>query len=366
MTQMGGQRYEIVVLAGDGVGPEVVAEAVRVGDAAAERFGFELGWNRQLVGGAAVHETGSPLPERSLAACLASDAVLLGAVGGPSFDGLPSEKRPERGLLRLRKALGTFVNLRPVKVPRALAVRSPLRSGLVAGLDLLVVRELTGGIYFGEPSGRAGDRAVDTMVYTVGEVERVANVAFEWARKRRNSVVSVDKANVLESSRLWRETVERVHADHYADVGLGHQYVDNAAMQLVSNPQQFDVILTTNMFGDILSDLGAALAGSLGMLPSASVGGSTGIFEPVHGSAPDIAGTGTVNPLATILSLSMMFMDLGEVEAARAVESAVDEVLAEGIRTRDIMDEGCVEVTTEIMGQQVAARLGAKVSVAQN
>lgn len=362
---MASQRYHIVVLAGDGVGPEVVTEAIRVGDAAAERFGFELDWNHQLVGGTAVEETGSPLPERSLAACLAADAVLLGAVGGPAFDALPSEKRPERGLLRLRSALGTFVNLRPVKVPESLAARSPLRNGLVGGLDLLVVRELTGGIYFGKPSERSGDRAVDTMVYSVQEVERVSRVAFDWARKRRRGVVSVDKANVLESSRLWRETVTRVHAEEYPDVGLAHQYVDNAAMQMVSNPRQFDVILTTNMFGDILSDLGAALAGSLGMLPSASVGGSTGIFEPVHGSAPDIAGTGTVNPLAAILSMAMMLLELGETEASRAVERAVEEVLEEGIRTRDILDESCTEVTTEIMGRQVAARLGAPVTEVQ-
>lgn len=363
---MAAPRYHIVVLSGDGVGPEVVAEAVRVGDAAGALFGFELEWNRQLVGGIAVDETGSPLPERSLSACLAADAVLLGAVGGPAYDSLPTEKRPERGLLRLRKALGTFVNLRPVKVPHSLAVRSPLRSGLVSGLDLLVIRELTGGIYFGKPSERVGDRAIDTMVYSTQEVERVSRIAFDWARKRRGNVVSVDKANVLESSRLWRETVQRVHDADYADIELSHQYVDNAAMQMVSNPQQFDVILTTNMFGDILSDLGAALAGSLGMLPSASVGGSTGIFEPVHGSAPDIAGTGKVNPLATILSLSMLFIDLGELEAAQAIERAVEEVLEDGIRTSDILDEGCTEVTTELMGQRVAARLSTPVGVAQN
>lgn len=359
---MSDRRYDITVLAGDGIGPEVVAEAVRVVDAAAQRFDFRITWNRRLVGGAAVEATGSPLPEGSLDACLASDAVLLGAVGGPAFDDLPSDQRPERGLLRLRKALGTFVNLRPVKVPNALTSKSPLRSGLVSGLDLLVVRELTGGIYFGRPSERVGDRALDTMVYTVPEVERVARVAFEWARRRNGNVVSVDKANVLESSRLWREVVTRVHAESFSDVSLGHQYVDNAAMQMVANPRQFDVILTTNMFGDILSDLGAALAGSLGLLPSASVGGATGIFEPVHGSAPDITGTGKANPLAAILSASMMLLELGEGEAARAIELAVEDVLDEGMRTPDILDEGCTEVTTETMGRLVSTRLAAPVS----
>ena len=336
---------------------------MRSAEAAASRFGFEVRWDEQLIGGVAVEKADSPLPERTLASCLAADAVLLGAVGGPAYDSLPSDKRPERGLLGLRKALGTFVNLRPVKVPHPLAERSPLRSRLVSGLDLLVVRELTGGIYFGRPSERVGDRALDTMVYTVPEVERVSRVAFEYARKRRGNVVSVDKANVLESSRLWRETVVRVHGDEFSDVSLSHQYVDNAAMQMVANPRQFDVILTTNMFGDILSDLGAALAGSLGLLPSASIGGETGIFEPVHGSAPDIAGTGKANPLAAILSVSMMFIELGEVEAARAIERAVEEVLDEGLRTAEIMDDESTEVSTEIMGQLVAARIATPAGV---
>ena len=357
---MSERSYHIAVLPGDGIGPEVVAQAMRSAEAAASRFGFSVGWDEQLIGGVGVDKANSPLPEQTLASCLAADAVLLGAVGGPAYDSLPSDKRPERGLLGLRKALGTFVNLRPVKVPRSLAERSPLRSHLVSGLDLLVVRELTGGIYFGRPSERVGDRALDTMVYTVPEVERVSRVAFEWARKRRGAVVSVDKANVLESSRLWRETVERVHADEFSDVTLAHQYVDNAAMQMVANPRQFDVILTTNMFGDILSDLGAALAGSLGLLPSASIGGVTGIFEPVHGSAPDIAGTGRANPLAAILSVSMMFVELGEVEAARAMDRAVDDVLDEGFRTADILDDTSTEVSTEIMGQLVATRIAAR------
>ena len=358
--------FQIAVLPGDGVGPEIVKEAVRVLHASARRFGFAVETTHALVGGAAYEATGLPLPPETLALCRRSDAVLLGAVGGPAWDNLqPPTLRPEVGaLLPLRKELGLFANLRPATLFPALAGVSSLRADIVAGgLELLVVRELTGGIYFGQPKGRDADgqRAVDTCVYTRREIERIARVGFEAARGRDKRLCSVDKANVLDTSRLWREVVTELAAD-YADVRLSHMLVDNCAMQLVRNPRQFDVIVTENMFGDILSDEAAMLTGSLGMLPSASLGesataggaGKFGLYEPVHGSAPDIAGRGIANPLATILSVALLLRhSLGLDAAATAIQSAVASVLDQGYRTADIADAGATSVGTSEMAQRV-------------
>jgi 3-isopropylmalate dehydrogenase len=326
----------VVLLAGDGIGPEIVASARRL----LERLG-EFEFTEQLVGGASIDAHGAALTDDVLDACRAADAVLLGAVGGPKWDTTdPGAPRPEQGLLGLRKGLGLYANLRPVRPSPALISASPLREERIAGTDLLVVRELTGGIYFGE-SGRDGDTAHDDCLYTVAEVERISHTAFAAAQRRAGGsggkVTSVDKANVLETSRLWRETVTRV-AEGYPDVSLDHMLVDNAAMQLVSRPAEFDVVVTENMFGDILSDESAMLTGSLGMLPSASLGGDgPGLFEPVHGSAPDIAGKGIANPLATFLSAAMMLRHgLGMPEEANAIEGAVDAVLERGLRTPDL------------------------------
>lgn len=346
------KTYHIVSLPGDGIGPEVTAQALRVLHAVAEAHGFALTVEEHLMGGAAIDATGSPFPDETRNACLNASAVLLGAVGGDKWDDVPTDRRPERGLLELRKALGTFANLRPVAVPEALAGGSPLRHERVAGTDLLIVRELTGGIYFGTPRGRDDAGSFNTMRYADAEIERIARVAFEWARRRRGRVTSVDKANVLEVSQHWREVVTAVAAD-YPDVALDHLYVDNAAMQIVRRPQQFDVVVTGNLFGDILSDLAATLPGSLGMLPSASLGGSVGIFEPVHGSAPDIAGQGIANPTATILSGAMLLDALGEAEAARAVRHAVDAALAAGHRTADLCGPGDQPVSTTQMGDHI-------------
>ena len=322
----------IVLLPGDGIGPEILASARAVLEALGE---FEF--DEQLVGGASIDSYGTALTDEVLSACRAADAVLLGAVGGPKWDTTdPDAPRPEQGLLGLRKGLGLYANLRPVKPSEALLGASPLREERIRDTDLLVVRELTGGIYFGE-SGRDGDRAHDDCAYTVAEVERIARVAFDAARRRRGRLTSVDKANVLETSRLWRETVERV-AGSYEDVELDHLLVDNAAMQLVSEPTRFDVIVTENLFGDILSDEAAMLTGSLGMLPSASLGADgPGLFEPVHGSAPDIAGRGIANPLATLLSAAMMLRHgLGMAAEADRLEGAVETALAAGVRTADL------------------------------
>jgi 3-isopropylmalate dehydrogenase len=334
----------IVLLPGDGIGPEIVAAARRVLDAVGE-----FSYDERLIGGASIDAYGTALTDEVLDACRAADAVLLGAVGGPKWDSTdPGAPRPEQGLLGLRKGLGLYANLRPVKPIAALLDASPLRRERIEGTDLLVVRELTGGIYFGE-RGRDGDRAYDTCVYTVAEIERIARVGFEAAQRRSGRVTSVDKANVIETSRLWRETVLAVAAD-YEGVELDHMLVDNAAMQLVSDPSRFDVILTENMFGDILSDESAMLTGSLGMLPSASLGGDgPGVFEPVHGSAPDIAGTGTANPLATFLSVAMLLRDgLGTADRAAAVEAAVEGALEAGLRTADLAAGGESVGTAEI------------------
>lgn len=349
--------HKIAVLAGDGIGPEVTAEAVKVLQATGLDFTFE----EALVGGAAYDDGGHPLPQSTLDLCKASDAVLLGAVGGPKWDQLqPISLRPEVGaLLPLRSELNLFANVRPAKTLKPLVAASPLK-GDRALIDLIVVRELTGGIYFGKPRERrdGGETAIDTCVYTRAEVRRIAEVAFAIARQRAHYIVSVDKANVLETSRLWREVVIEVGAAN-PDVEVSHMLVDNAAMQLVRDPRQFDVILTENMFGDILSDEASMITGSLGLLPSASLStGSFGLYEPIHGSAPDIAGQGRANPIAAILSAAMLLKySFGNDEAAGRVDTAVEAVLADGLRTADIFEEGCRLVSTGEMGEAVAARL---------
>lgn len=350
---MSTRTVRVALLPGDGIGPEVTAEAARVLQAAAEAFGFELATSEHAVGGAGLDVAGDPLPPETLDACLDADAVFLGAVGGPAWDRVDASSRPERGLLRLRARLGAFANLRPVVVPAAMAARSPLREDRVAGTDLLIVRELTGGIYFGTPREKTDTEAFDTMRYATHEIERIGRVAFEWARRRGKRVASVDKANVLASSALWRETIEAMHIREFSDVELEHFYVDNAAMQIVRDPRHFDVVVTGNLFGDILSDLAATLPGSLGMLPSASVGGRVGLFEPVHGSAPDIAGRGLANPLAAIQSAAMLLDTVGESDAATAIRGAVARVLADGPLTPDLGGTA----TTQDVGLAVASSL---------
>jgi 3-isopropylmalate dehydrogenase len=352
---------KITALPGDGIGPEVTEEGLRVLQAVADVFGHEVLVTRKDVGGAALVKSDDPLPSDTLQACLSSNAVLLGAVGGPAFDGYPGHLRPERGLLKLRQQLGVFANLRPAAVFRALEDGSPLKREIVHGTDMLIVRELLGGIYFGEPrliQGAAGERsATDTMRYTEPEIERIAHVAFDLARGRRRKVISVDKANVLDCSRLWREVVNRV-ARLYSDVDLSHMYVDSAAMALVARPASFDVLLTENMFGDILSDEAGAIVGSLGMLASASIGGPIALYEPVHGSAPDIAGTGAANPLGTILSIGMMLRYSFRLDVeAKAVETAVANALNAGDRTKDLARPGESILTTSAMGAKVAEQI---------
>jgi 3-isopropylmalate dehydrogenase len=354
--------HRITLLPGDGIGPEITAVARALLEAVARRHHFSLEFDEQPIGGAAIDATGVPLPEATLAACRASEAVLLAAIGSPRFDALPRELRPESGLLALRSGLGLFANLRPVRILPALISASSLRPEVIAGVDLMVVRELIGGVYFGLPKGRveAGGhvRAFNTMVYEDHEVDRIARVGFALARERRGRLCSVDKANVLEVSQLWRDRVEAIHAD-YADVSLSHMYVDNAAMQLVRDPRQFDVLLTSNLFGDILSDEAAMLSGSIGMLPSASLGAEgPGLFEPIHGSAPDIAGQDRANPLAMVLSAAMLLRQgLGREAAAADLEAAVDRVLALGLRTADLMAEGCTQVGCREMGERLLAAL---------
>jgi 3-isopropylmalate dehydrogenase len=343
--------YRVAVLPGDGIGAEVVAESEKVLRAVGVQFGHRLVLERGVVGGAAIDDYGEPLPDATMALCRAADAVLLGAVGDPKYADPQARVRPEQALLGLRKGLRLFANLRPVLAHPALARSSPVRSDLLEGVDLVVVRELTGGIYFGEPRVEGGECAVDTMVYHRAEVERIAHVAFGLARERRKHVTSVDKANVLACSRLWRQVVESV-AQEYADVTCEHILVDAATMHLLRRPQAFDIILTGNMFGDILSDEASLLAGSMGMLPSASLGqGRFGLYEPVHGSAPDIVGKGIANPLAAILSAAMLLRhSLGLALEARAVEVAVAEVLDRGYRTPDLAIEGAEDV--EVVGTQ--------------
>jgi len=348
------KNYAIAVLPGDGIGPDVIAQAVRVLEAVGERFSIRFTCRTFPVGAAGVAVAKDPLPPVTCEEVVRSDAVLLGAVGDPSLDNAPRDKRPETGLLRLRKLLNVYANLRPVTLHPALLGCSPLKADRLRGVDLLVVRELTGGLYYGEPRGRNGQKAVNTLTYSVAEIERVTRVAFEAARNRRRSVTSVDKANVLEVSQLWRETVTQVARD-YPDVRLEHCYVDTAAMRLVSDPASLDVVLTENMFGDILSDEAAVLAGSLGMLPSASLGDGPGLFEPVHGSAPPLAGRDVANPLGAIATVAMLLRHgLKLPEAANAVDDAVAAVLDAGARTKDLAVGGESWIGTADMGARVA------------
>lgn len=356
--------YLIATLPGDGIGQEVAAEAVKVLRAAAEKWGFALDFREASVGGTAYDLTGHPLPPETATLCDEADAILFGAVGGPKWDNLPHQLRPEAALLGLRKRYGLFANLRPIKVYPTLAGASPLREEIVGrGVDILILRELTGDIYYGQPRGiedlpDGTRRGINTMVYTTTEIERIVRMAFEIARARRKKVTSVDKANVLETTRLWREVAIAVGQD-FPDVELDHLLVDNAAMQLIRRPFEFDVIVTTNMFGDILSDEAAMLTGSIGLLPSASLGeGSKGFYEPIHGSAPDIAGQGKANPLATILAGAMMLRhSFGLGEAARDIERAVEAVLNDGYRSGDIFSPAKTLVGTREMGDEVARRL---------
>ena len=352
------EKYNIVLLKGDGIGPEIVNEAVKVLDKTAEKFGFEVNYDEALLGGCAIDATGVPLPQETIDKCKAADSVLLGAVGGSKWDTLPGNLRPEAGLLGIRGALGLFANLRPAVIFEPLKDASPLKDEIIGNaLDIMVVRELTGGIYFGERGRKevnGNPAAYDTEMYTVPEIERIARVAFDLAMRRNKKLTSVDKANVLESSRLWRETVIKVSAE-YPEVELNHMYVDNCAMQLVRNPGQFDVLVTSNIFGDILSDEASMISGSIGMLASASLNGNqSGLYEPIHGSAPDIAGLGIANPIATILSVAMMLrFSLNQPEAANAIEAAVNKILLTH-RTPDIYTEGTTKVSCSEMGDLIS------------
>ena len=364
------KKIKIAVLPGDGIGREITPQAVAVLEVIAQKFGHQFSFQEGIVGGGAIDRFGLPLPEETLQLAIDADAVLLGAVGGPKWEGLDYTLRPERALLGLREKLGLFANLRPAILYPMMADASTLKREVIEGIDLLVVRELTGGIYFGKPRGveKVGgeERGVNTLVYSTSEIERIARIAFEVARQRRKKVVSVDKANVLEVTELWRKVVTRVHRD-YPDVELSHMYVDNCAMQLIRNPKQFDVLVTGNMFGDILSDAAAMLTGSIGMLPSASLGSEgvsdhpgclKGMYEPIHGSAPDIAGQDKANPLATILSAAMMLKYSFALEKEAAlIETAVFKVLEKGFRTPDIASEGTTKIGTREMGQAVIEHL---------
>jgi len=353
----------VLILPGDGIGPEIVTEAEKVLNALTEKHGLEISTEQGLIGGSAIDETGVPLPDETLAMGKQSDAVLLGAVGGPKWEKIERSIRPERGLLAIRAGLDLYANLRPVILYKELAEASSLKPDVIGALDIMIVRELTGGIYFGQPRGirilEDGQReGFNTLVYKETEIERIAHTAFDVAMKRKRKLCSVDKANVLEATELWREVVTRVSND-YPEVNLEHMYVDNAAMQLVRDPGQFDVIVTTNMFGDILSDLASMLTGSIGMLPSASLNAEgQGMYEPIHGSAPDIAGRNVANPLATIISVAMMLKySLAEPAQADRIERAVQQVLADGLRTADIVSDGMTRVSTSEMGDAVVASL---------
>ncbi|MBF0159150.1 MAG: 3-isopropylmalate dehydrogenase [Magnetococcales bacterium] len=356
-------KKTVLLLPGDGIGPEIVDEAEKVLEWLHRYCGVELVLERGLIGGAAYDATGTPLPDETLTLARRADAILLGAVGGPKWEPLDYAVRPERGLLGIRKQLDLYCNLRPAKVFPQLVDASTLKPDIVSGIDIMVVRELTADIYFGEPRGvtvlaDGRQRGVNTLTYTSDEIERVARSAFEVARRRRRQVCSVDKANVLEATELWRNVVTQIQQQHYPDIQLSHMYVDNAAMQLIRAPKQFDVILTTNMFGDILSDEASMLTGSIGMLPSASLGQHHALYEPIHGSAPDIAGRGLANPLATILSVAMMFRySLDRPDIADRIERAVNRVLDQGLRTADIAQAGLHKIGTVAMGDAVVAEL---------
>ncbi|MDY5305461.1 3-isopropylmalate dehydrogenase [Fusobacterium gastrosuis] len=351
-------EYKIAVLKGDGIGPEIIAETIKVLDKVAGKYGHKFVYQRGYLGGESIDKYGVPYSEETSRICRNSDAILLGAVGGPKWNEIEADKRPEKGLLAIRKELAVYTNLRPAILFKELRSASPLKDEIVEdGLDVMIVRELTGGIYFG-PREYSEEKAVDTMPYTRNEIERIARKAFEIARNRNKKLTSVDKHNVLDTSKLWRKIVNEVAKD-YPDIEVSHMYVDNAAMQLIINPRQFDVILTENMFGDILSDEASMLTGSLGMLPSASLGdGKLGLYEPCHGSAPDIAGQNIANPIATIMSAAMMLRYSFDLEdEAIAIEKAIEEVLSQGYRTADIYTEGTIKISTVEMGTQIANKI---------
>lgn len=357
-------NYKIAVIKGDGIGPEIVNEAIKVLNKTGEKFGHSFEFTDVLMGGCAIDKTGVPLPDETVEICKKSDSVLLGAVGGPKWDTLPGHLRPEKGLLGIRGALGLYANIRPAILYKALEDACPLKPAITdKGLDLVIVRELTGGIYFGERGrrdGKNGEEAYDTECYSIPEIERIGRIAFEMAKKRRGKVISIDKANVLESSRLWRETMHKLKKE-YSEIEYSDMLVDNAAMQLVRNPSQFDVVVTSNIFGDILSDEASMITGSIGMLPSASLGdGTLGLYEPIHGSAPDIAGKGVANPIATILSCAMMLRySFGLMKEADTIENAVQKVLDKGFRTRDIYNESnnTVLISTTEMGDRITENI---------
>ncbi len=354
--------FKIAVISGDGIGPEVTSQAVRILKKVSRILNEQFEFIELKAGGTAIDSFGKPLPEETLSGALSSDAVLLGAVGGPKWDSLPYELKPEQALLGLRKSLELYANIRPAIMFDALIDASSLKAGVVKGIDIVVVRELTGGIYFGKPAGIEDDhgvhRGVNTMTYTEPEIERIAHTAFRLAKSRNKKVTSVDKANILHTSMLWREVVNRVHKSEYGEIRLEHMYVDNASMQLIRNPKQFDVILTENMFGDILSDEASMLTGSIGMLPSASIGEEHALYEPIHGSAPDIAGKGLANPIASILSVAMLLeYSVKQKEIARKIFRAVESVLNEGNRTADISSDGTNVLSTEQMGAKIESAI---------
>ena len=357
-------NYNIVVLDGDGIGPEICAGAIKVLNAVGKKYNHTFNFDHQLIGGCAIDKCGVPLPDETVKACLASDSVLLGAVGGYKWDNLPVDVRPEKGLLGIRKAMGLYSNIRPAKLWASLAKASPLKYELVKdGVEIIIVRELTGGIYFGERGKGTdpdnGEYAWDTEKYSVAEIERIARIACELAQKRSKKIISVDKANVLESSRLWRRAVHAYAEKHYPEITVEDMLVDNTAMQIVKNPAQFDVVVTSNIFGDILSDEAAQVTGSIGMLASSSLGdGTRGLYEPIHGSAPDIAGKDIANPIATILAAAMMLRDsFGLIKEYTAIESAVQGVLDDNYRTADIMEEGKIKVAGSKMSDLIAERI---------
>jgi 3-isopropylmalate dehydrogenase len=353
--------FEVAVLSGDGIGPEVVSEAVKVLKVVAHKYGLSINFQEGVIGGQAIDILGEPLPQETLSLCRDSHAVLLGAVGGPKWDKLGFDKRPEKGLLEIREQLGLYANLRPAKLFPSLANASSIKREIIEGLDILVVRELIGGIYYGKPKGiepvSDGEKAFNTLVYTTSEIERIARLAFQLAKTRHQKITSVDKSNILESSALWRRVVTRVSGE-FPEVSLNHMLVDNCAMQLIRDPKQFDVLVMGNLFGDILSDEAAMLTGSIGLLPSASLGSEIGLYEPVHGSAPDIAGKDIANPLATILSVAMMLrFSLMRPDAADEIEGAINQILEEGYRTQDIYEKETELVGTRKMGDLVVEKI---------